>query len=108
MGSYESAGVWHGFVRASDGTVTTIDPPGSVGTAVCCVDDQGRLAGDYFDDNDVDHGFTRSKSGKITSFDVSGAAGTMAVGMDRKRSDEGALVGTYSEGLDTYGFLRSP
>jgi hypothetical protein len=50
----------HGFVRASDGTITTFDPPGSVDTEPIGINPAGAISGFYLDASAVFHGFLRS------------------------------------------------
>jgi hypothetical protein len=47
----------HGFLRAPDGTFTTIDPPGSLATFVLGTNAAGAITGLCTDANDVQHGF---------------------------------------------------
>src|SRR5690349_6808313 len=50
----------HGFLRDSDGTITTFDPPGYVSaTLACCINASGTVAGDY-SDTTARHGFLRT------------------------------------------------
>jgi hypothetical protein len=60
-GLYEDAsGVFHGFVRAANGTITApIDVPGAgmLGTGVSSINDSGDITGVYSDTNGVFHGF---------------------------------------------------
>ena len=73
--------MFHGFLRAPDGTFTSFDAPGagmgpSQGTfvnTVDCLNPAGATTGDYLDASNVFHGFVRTPQGTITSFDVSGA-----------------------------------
>jgi hypothetical protein len=90
--SYDLNFVWHGFVRAADGTITTIDIPGAgtggdQGTLVNTINAAGTVAGLYVDPNNVNHGFVRAADGTITTFDAPGAGtgffqGTDAVSID--------------------------
>ncbi|HEX4159302.1 MAG TPA: hypothetical protein VHY79_12585, partial [Rhizomicrobium sp.] len=57
-GSYQvSSGVYHGFVRAANGTVTSFDPTGSAGTHATGINKAGTIAGYYQDSGGVNHGF---------------------------------------------------
>jgi hypothetical protein len=69
--------VVHGFLRAPDGTITTIDAPGagagafpSGGTWAFGINPQGTVAGCYIDNSNVGHGFVRNRKGTLTAFDV--------------------------------------
>jgi len=57
--------VFHGFVRAKDGTITTIDAPGAgtgpgQGTQCGSINPAGAITGSYIDSNNVFHGFLRT------------------------------------------------
>jgi hypothetical protein len=77
----DSANVFHGFVRAFNGKITTFDAPGAgtgayQGTEVLPVHSlnlAGDLAGYFVDSSKVLHGFLRTANGKITTFDAPGA-----------------------------------
>src|SRR5260370_39291881 len=47
VGYYADSSRLHGFVRAADGTITTIDPSGSVDTSATSINDTGSIAGSY-------------------------------------------------------------
>jgi hypothetical protein len=51
--------VFHGFLRAPDGNVTTYDPPGSITTYPMGINPAGEISGSYADANSVFHGFAR-------------------------------------------------
>ena len=90
----------HGFLRAADGTITTLDPSGSTGTVPTAINAKGDVAG-YYTYQGHEHGFLRTADGTITSFDVDGAQYTQALGINSKD----AIVGS---GSGTIGFLRTP
>jgi hypothetical protein len=87
----DSAGVWHGFTRTSDGTVTTIDAPGAsttpgtqpcptqnggnpiAGTVVQGINAAGDVSGHFWDTSYNEHGFVLSHTGVFTQIDVPGA-----------------------------------
>ena len=61
-GSYTDANnAGHGFLRARDGTFTTFDPPGAVGTFPLAINPAGAVTGSYTDANFVVHGFLLSR-----------------------------------------------
>ena len=102
-GTYQDASfLTHGFVRTTDGTITTIDAPGAVnGSYPAGIDDAGDIAGYYCDANFLCHGFWRTADGTYTSFDPSGSfAGTYVLGVD----PAGNLTGYY---WDKNYFARS-
>src|ERR1700733_3138941 len=59
----DSTGLNHGFVRATNGTITTFDPTGSNGTYVTGMNDAGTITGYYDDANYNGHGFARAADG---------------------------------------------
>ena len=68
--------VFHGFLRAPDGTITTFDAPGAVnGTTPSGINPAGAIAGTYSDASFVGHGFLRAPDGTITTFDPPGSTG---------------------------------
>src|SRR5215469_14267866 len=74
---YDSNYTTHGFLRASDGTITTFDAAtGATGTSPNSIVN-GKIVG-YYEDSNGGHGFFRAVDGTITTFDVTGAAATFA------------------------------
>ena len=88
----------HGFVRASDGTITEFDPPGSIFTNPNAIDEAGEITGFYFDANFVGHAFVRALNGSFTTVDAPGADmtgdfnGTFGVGLTANGAVEGVFV----------------
>jgi hypothetical protein len=102
VGEYLS-GTFHGFLRAADGTFTTIDPKGSISTDLFSINDNGVITGDYV--SDMSHGFVRAADGTITTFDPKGAAGTNPECINAS----GAVTGWYWDSRNqVHGFLRTP
>jgi hypothetical protein len=62
--------IFHGFVRAADGTITTFDPPNSTVTGPFGINSAGTISGAYQDLNYTEHGFLRAADGMITVVDV--------------------------------------
>ncbi len=58
----DASNVFHGFLRTSDGTFTTFDPPGSVNTIPNAINPAGAITG-WYDDANGQHGFLRSGDG---------------------------------------------
>jgi hypothetical protein len=117
-GTYTDAGnVIHGFVRASDGTITTFDAPGagtaaSQGTGVGGSDGinpAGAIAGFYIDASGVYHDLLRDSDGKITEFDPPGvgtAAGQGSAG--GAINQESTIVGDLHDKNNVlHGFVRT-
>ena len=62
-GTYiDASNTYHGYLRAPNGKFTTVDPPGSAGTAPECINELGVITGYYVDKNNVYHGFLRIPS----------------------------------------------
>lgn len=104
--------VWHGFVRASDGTITDFDAPGSAGlvTYAGSINSGGWITGYYQDAKYVFHGYVRDPKGNITKFDVKGAGkgnqeGTAAFAINAA----GIISGIYYDPENVgHGFVRDP
>jgi len=107
-GYFDSVGNEHGFVRAKDGTITSIDAPLAVGTTDPeGINDAGDIVGWYLDANGTPHGFLRDHKGAISSIDVTfpGAQGTVAFAIN----PQGTITGWYGDmNLNDQVFLRSP
>ena len=74
----DSQHVYHGFVRAADGTTIVFDCPGvsthlGNGTFPISINSVGVVVGSYNDANGTSHGFLRATDGHIVSFDVADA-----------------------------------
>ena len=68
----DTSGVFHGFLRTLDGTITTFDPPGSIGTLPSAITATGVIIGSYFDAGGVTRGFLRMRGGSFATIDVPG------------------------------------
>ncbi len=92
-GNYVDATTEHGFLRAADGTFTTIDPPGSAYTAAVGLNLEGAITGYYLDSSFVAwHGFLRTPDGKYTTFDAPGAGAV-----------PGQFQGTLPDNINLFG-----
>jgi len=119
--------VVHSFLRTPEGRYITFDAPGAgnqnvagfqptpagyfgQGTYAIAVNDEGSIAGFYYDENDVGHGFLRTPEGKFKIFDYwqagTGAGqGTFGANI----SPTGEIAGYYVDaGNVTHGLLRTP
>ena len=98
-GAYEAftdpgTGIAHGFVRAPDGAITTLDPPGSPFTIPWSINPAGAITGQYVDGSAVMmHGFLRAPDGTITTLDPPGSIYTVAQAIN----PGGTIVGGYAE-----------
>jgi hypothetical protein len=72
VGNYFDASfVTHGFLRTTDGTITSFDAPGAgVATFPVAITPQGLIVGWYFDANFGQHIFLRAKDGTFTSPEI--------------------------------------
>jgi len=97
---------FHGFLRRSNGAITTFDVPNSVyGTSPTTINDAGEIAGLYYDGNFVGHGFLRSPNGVIATFD---APGSFYQTYPTDINDVGVIVGIYSDqDFVSHSFLRT-
>ena len=102
--------VYHGFLRAPDGAITTLDAPGAgtgffQGTAASAINPAGAIAGNCTDANFVTHGFLRARDGTFTTFDPAGSTSTSAGTIN----PEGTVAGGYTDANGvSHGFLRIP
>jgi hypothetical protein len=108
-GYYEDSGdVYHGFVRATDGTITSFDPPGSTGTTVTGINRAGTIVGYYVDSDRSYEGFERTADGTIATFAANKkAAGTFADGINADGSVVGSWEGPWKNGSTEIGFVRA-
>jgi hypothetical protein len=106
-------GSYHAFLRAPDGTVTMIDPPGSTGAFVGFfegpagqpINPAGAITGTYFDASGIGHGFLRSAKGIVASFDPPGSTYTIPQSINAA----GAITGAYFDASGAiHAFLRAP
>jgi predicted membrane protein len=107
---FEPSLVAHGFLRASDGTVSTIDPPGSTDTIIGQsvnnlagppINPAGAITGRYCNAAGC-HGFLRAPDGTYTTFDVpAGDTTPDAI------NPAGTITGWYCNAAGCHGFLRA-
>lgn len=104
--------VFHGFVRAPDGTIATFDAPGAgttpgLGTFTAQfngINPAGAVTGNYSDASGVNHGYLRAPDGAITVFDVPGAGNANPGGIN----PAGTIVGNYMDASGVnHGFVRA-
>lgn len=97
----------HGFLRATDGAITTFDAPGAGtssfnGTYPNSINPAGVITGDYVDNSSKTHGFVREPDGSITTFDAPGAFYTSAYSIN----SAGTITGYCVDKNGFHGFLR--
>jgi predicted membrane protein len=91
-----------GFLRASQGNITTINFPGAVWTDVVGVTASGSVAGAYSAATGT-HGFVRDSAGKFTSFDVLNSNSPFVSTIN----GPGTVVGSYIDAARLiHGFVR--
>jgi hypothetical protein len=97
------AGHFHGFVRDPNETITTFDPPGSIGagTFAYSINDDGAITGRYFAQGAGSHGYVRDPEGNFTTFDPPGSFFTIPISIN----GGGAVTGNYV-GEAVHGFVR--
>jgi hypothetical protein len=105
----------HGFLRTRAGRITSFDAPGAglgslldQGTVPYSINDEGTIAGQYQDPNNVFHAFIRYPGGSFESFDApdagtTGFSGTLAYSINAKRDTAGVFV---DSGGVQHGFVR--
>ena len=88
---------FHGFVRASDGSITTFDVPKSTETTPLAISDKGAIAGFYNVCNsgcEELHGYVRNKNGKFTKFDPHKSMQTIPESVNGVGDIAGSFKGT--------------
>ena len=112
--------VFHGYMRAPDGTMTDYDVPGAgtgtyQGTNACwyiacwgSINPAGTITGFYVDNNNVYHGFLRTRDGESVPFNAPGAGtGAWQGTQPMTINPEGAITGYYTDANNAvHGFLR--
>jgi uncharacterized membrane protein len=114
-GTYiDTSGVYHGFLRDSNGNITTLDAPGAgtaedTGTEIADMNTGGVMAGGIgvgvINGVGTTHSLVRSANGTYSIFDPPQAGGvsSFAEGVN----DSGAIVGTYRDStLVRHGYLQ--
>ncbi|MBS1829253.1 MAG: hypothetical protein JST93_28380 [Acidobacteria bacterium] len=89
-----SDGRARGFVRDSNGGLSTFTVPGAKDTFPKDVNAGGLIVGTYVDTSDKTHGFVRSPNGTFTTFDVPNSTVTNLNGV----TDSSLTVGDYTDG----------
>jgi hypothetical protein len=119
-GTYtDASGARHGFVRATNGTITDFDAPGVVtstgiiqGTIASSINTAGYVSGFYMGTGSLLHGFVRAANGTITAFSApaAGSGGGMVSGTSEFAINvNGAATGEYTDTKGvTHGFVLLP
>jgi hypothetical protein len=104
VGTYESAGVRHGY-RLSGGVFTSIDYPGALQSSAHGIGSSGNIVGAYLDSTGVVHAFLRGSGGTFTSIDFPGALHTLATAINPAGKIVGAYTGSAIPAHAFHGFL---
>jgi hypothetical protein len=105
VGYYNVGGAVHGFVRAPNGSFTTVDVPGSTDTEILSINYNGKLAGKYYDGT-VEHyvGFVKSGT-HIAKYQYPGAGNTEIL----RALPTGLRIGNYEDSSSVFhGFSFLP
>jgi hypothetical protein len=101
--------VFHGYLRAPDGTIATFDAPGAgtgatQGTYPSAITPTGIITGYYADAAFLLHGFLRGPGGTIVSFDAPGGTSTATIPLGINPA--GTITGYYySDAAAVHGFV---
>jgi len=116
-GNYiDSNNVYHGFLRAPDGTITKFDVPGGGAGAgqgtieVKGMTPAGEIVGTVMYASNVFHGFLRTPHGKFTTFDAPDAGtGAFQGSGGLSVNAAGTILGEYFDTSNvSHSFLRAP
>lgn len=106
---YDQSNLEHGFVRSSNGSISTFDASSATGalTEVSNINLEGAITGYYTLTSGVAYGYVRSPLGSITSFSASGAGTASGQGTFPVSNDlEGGITGYYIDADNVYhGFV---
>jgi hypothetical protein len=99
----DAAGVTHGYLRDSDGTLTfPIDPPDSTGTILFGNNDSNWVVGRYADSSGVTHGLFFMTPDDFVTFDFPDSTFTSLNGINQ----DGFICGRYADAAGiAHGFL---
>ena len=95
----DAPGVNHGFLRAPNGTITTVDDPGAgigqfQGTFPLGINPAGEITGYYYDTLFASHGFLRTPGGTFATFDPDPQGITFPQAINSKGEIMGLYVST--------------
>jgi hypothetical protein len=104
-GQWWDSGTGHSFLRNTDGSIVTFDPPsGAYWSTATSINNLGQITG-YFTDALGYHGYYRDTSGNITTFEASAGQNNL---VSSAINDNGSIVGYYRTGALQHGFFRDP
>ena len=101
----DAGGNGHGFLRTSNGTITTFDAPGAIlATFGRSIDTNDDIAGFCLDTSGHYHGFLRFSNGAFALFDAPGATNTVPYSIN----DAGVIAGYFNDASGLiHGFIRA-
>lgn len=109
-GSDTTTSVWHGFMRAANGTITSpIDVPGAgsgdkQGTQPLSINSAGDITGTYTDSGGTRHGFIYNGSSFTNPIDPPGSVATIPTSIDKA----GDITGVFLDSSELmHGFVRT-
>lgn len=109
----DTSGVFHGFLRSPNGSITSFDAPGAgaelgQGTLVVFVDGinpEGAIAAGFVDPGGVVHPAIRNPDGTFTEFDISGSAFTDNSGI----TPNGTVASFFIDAMNVaHSYVRDP
>jgi hypothetical protein len=98
----------HSFLRTSDSTYTTFDPPGAAKSWAVSINASGIMVGNFVDNGSISHAYLRNSDGRLVILDAPGAgqspvSGTYVVAIN----DSGTITGYYTDSNGfRHGFVR--
>lgn len=109
---YDASGQQHGFMRLANGTMTSIDPSGSIYTAITDpngINNNDAVTGSYVDQDFVVHVFVRQADGTFTTVDAPNAGDTPGAGTFGGGANDGGTARGYDldKDLVAHGVLQS-
>jgi hypothetical protein len=118
VGCYAANGVFQDFVRYPDGTITTLNVPGTVPGCMAkftpwffnvvpqsvSINDRGTIIGYYTNAVKVPIAFVRFENGQLNTFDRRGSKQTVPTSIN----NDDVIIGYFSQGQEVVGFIREP
>jgi len=98
----------HSFLRTSDGTYITFDPPNAMTSTAVSINASGAICGNFNDLRAIPHGYLRNSDGTFVILDAPGAVSATTFGTSVVAiNDSGTIVGTFVDlnGI-RHGFVR--
>jgi len=92
-----------GFLRRATGIIKTFSVAGASTTLPVAINNNGVIAGYYYDSSDLTHGFVRAHDGTMTTFDVPGGFDHVTVTGINAAGD---VVGTANNNAAYLAFVR--